>query len=65
MRQRIGLAGIYADALYRMRPETDAGVSRPLSETCPFTLDELLAGHSEVAALIAKLGSSPTLHEGS
>lgn len=59
MRQRIDLADIYADALYRMRTETDANEPPPLPGTCPFALDELLAGHPDVAALIAKLGSSP------
>jgi hypothetical protein len=64
MRQRIDLAGIYADALYRIRTEAEASEPRPLSEACPFALDELLAGHPDVAALVAKLGFSPTLPEG-
>ncbi|HEX3995836.1 MAG TPA: DUF29 domain-containing protein [Acetobacteraceae bacterium] len=43
MRQRLDLADIYADAL-RGLPETNNGVPPlPVPETCPATLDELLA----------------------
>jgi len=44
MRQRIDLAGIYADAL-RGLPETMDGVQPlPVPNVCPVTLDELLSG---------------------
>ncbi len=56
MRQRIGLDGLYAKALRRARATTDdAGVPCPMPGTCPFTLDELLAG--DIATLVAKLGN--------
>ncbi len=55
MRQRIGLDDLYAKALRRARAEDDASTPRPLPETCPFTLDELLAG--DVAGLVAQLSS--------
>jgi hypothetical protein len=42
MRQRIDVAGLYADALAAM-PETVDGVPpRPVPDACPVTLDELL-----------------------
>lgn len=57
MRQRIGLGELYAKALRRAQTSQDVtGTPRPLPETCPLTLDELLAGN--VAALVAKLGSA-------
>jgi len=56
MRQRSGLDGLYAKALRRARATTDdAGVPCPLPGTCPFTLDELLAG--DITMLVAKLGN--------
>jgi hypothetical protein len=43
MRQRLDVAGIYADAL-RGLPETNNGsLPQPVPEACPVTLDELLA----------------------
>lgn len=43
MRQRIDLAGLYADALAAL-PETIDGLAPlPVPDTCPVTLDELLA----------------------
>jgi hypothetical protein len=43
MRQRLDLAGLYADAL-RGLPETSDGLPPlPVPEACPVTLDELLA----------------------
>ena len=43
MRQRIGLAGLYADAL-RGLPETmDGQPPLPVPKACPVTLDELLS----------------------
>lgn len=43
MRQRIDLAGLYAKAL-RATPETiDGQPPLPVSQSCPMTLDELLA----------------------
>ena len=54
MRQRIGLEALYAKALRRALEATDdADVPRPLPNTCPFSLDELLAGG--LAELAAKL----------
>ena len=46
MRQRIGLDALYAKALRRAPEATnDAGAPRSLPDSCPFTLDELLAGN--------------------
>lgn len=59
MRQRIDLNDLYAGALRRARAAEDvSGTPRPLPETCPFALHELLAG--DVAALAAKL--APASH---
>ena len=45
MGQRIDLRDLYAKALRRAREATDVtGTPRPLPQTCPFTLQELLAG---------------------
>ena len=43
MRQRIDLAGLYADALAGLPETMDNQAPLPASEPCPFTLDELLA----------------------
>jgi hypothetical protein len=43
MRQRIDLADIYATALDAMPESVDGQAPQPVPETCPFTLDELLA----------------------
>ena len=43
MRQNIDLAGIYADALKALPDTMDGQPPQPLSQTCPMTLDELLA----------------------
>ena len=59
MRQRIDLDELYAKALHLARAATDAtGEPRLLAEACPFTLNELLAGRPDVAALVTKLGSA-------
>ena len=59
MRQRIDLDELYAKAMHLARAATDAtGEPRLLAEACPFTLNELLAGRPDVAALVAKLGSA-------
>ncbi|HTB38552.1 MAG TPA: DUF29 family protein [Reyranella sp.] len=42
MRQKIDLAGIYADALSALPTRMDDQPAQPLSPTCPMTLDELL-----------------------
>jgi hypothetical protein len=42
MRQRIDLAGLYADALAATPETLDGQAPLPLPETCPVTLDELL-----------------------
>jgi len=53
MCQRIDLDALYAKALRQVR----AGENPPgLRETCPFTLDMLLADDVDVGALIARLG---------
>lgn len=58
MRQRIGLDDLFGEAAVRARAAAeDIGVTaRALPETCPFTLDELLAG--DVAGLLAELASA-------
>ena len=44
MRQKFDLAGLYADAVRAVRAETDeSGTPLPLSDMCPFTLEQLLA----------------------
>ena len=43
MRQNIDLAGIYADALKALPDTMDGQPPQPVSQTCPMTLDELLA----------------------
>jgi len=44
MRQRISLDALYWKALHQVRAETQDGrLTRALPETCPFTLDDLLA----------------------
>ena len=56
MRQRIELDALYARALSLAREVADANDgSRPLPDTCPFALEDLLGGHFDVAALVAKL----------
>ena len=52
MRQRIGLADLYADALYQVRAGADDTVEpHPLPKVCPFTLDDLLNGRPDIARL--------------
>ena len=52
MRQRIGLEELYAKALHLAQRATDAGgETRPLPETCPFALDDLLAVRPDLAEL--------------
>ena len=61
MRQRIDLAGLYADALYQAQAGADdAAPVRKLPEACPFVLDELLAGRPDVVKLIAGLDGGRT-----
>lgn len=56
MRQRIDLAELYADALFELQARTDdTGQPLSLPQTCPFTLDDLLPGRPDIAALVAKL----------
>jgi hypothetical protein len=43
MRQRIDLAGLYADALAAIPTTVDNQAPQPLPQTCQTTLDELLA----------------------
>lgn len=59
MRQRIDLADIYADALHAVQGRTnDSGEPLSLPNTCPFTLNDLLAVRPDVGALAAKLSTS-------
>lgn len=54
MRQRINVAELYAASIRRvLRLSDESGPARPLPDTCPFALDELLAG--DVLTLAAKL----------
>ncbi len=54
MRQRIDVADLYAWSLKRAgRTRKDAGEPRSLPETCPFTLDDLLA--RDIEALLSRL----------
>jgi hypothetical protein len=43
MRQRIDLAGIYADARKALPERMDGQPPQPVPDTCPVTLDELLS----------------------
>ncbi len=43
MRQKIDVAGLYSDALRALPVIMDGQAPLPLQETCPVTLDELLA----------------------
>ena len=43
MRQRLDLAGLYADALAALPSSIDGRPPQPMSATCPMTLDELLS----------------------
>ena len=61
MRQRIDLAELYADAVYQTR---NGNRMAPPLETCPFVLDDLLAGRPELAELVAKLGGATTASNG-
>ena len=59
MRQRMDLADLYADALYEVRAGSDdADLPRPLPETCPFVLNDLLAVRPDVTELAARLDNS-------
>lgn len=42
MRQRIDMADLYADALYRMPESMDGQPPLPVPTTCPVTMDDLL-----------------------
>jgi hypothetical protein len=48
MRQRIDLAGLYADALAATPETLDGQAPLPLPETCPVTLDELLGSRERM-----------------
>ena len=59
MRQRIDPSDIYGTALVQVRSgASDTAPPRPLAETCPFALDELLAKPPDVSALSAKLAQA-------
>jgi hypothetical protein len=44
MRQRIDIAALYAEALYRLPDTIDGEPPLPVAQTCPVTLDDLLEG---------------------
>jgi len=59
MRQRIDLGDVYGTALIQFRSgANDPAPPRPLAETCPFGLDELLAKPPDISALSAKLAKA-------
>lgn len=59
MRQRIDLAELYADALFELQARSDdTGQPLSLPQTCPFTLDDLLPGRPDTAALVATLSTA-------
>ena len=43
MRQKIDVAGIYADALQALPNSMDGQAPLPVPQECPVTLDELLS----------------------
>ena len=53
-RQRIDLAELYADALYRTGATPGNGPTSPPA-TCPFTLDDLVALRPDITRLAARL----------
>jgi hypothetical protein len=44
MRKRIDIADLYAKALRIMPEQNDGQPALPVTQVCPVTLDELLAG---------------------
>ncbi|MBV8613915.1 MAG: DUF29 family protein [Acetobacteraceae bacterium] len=58
MRQRIDLAGLYADALYEVRAGADDAEPRLLPTACPFTPDDLLAERSAIARLMGRVSAA-------
>lgn len=64
MRQRIDLGELYAKALYLMHEEINtSSEARPLPETCPFTLDELLSMQPDVASPTTKIKQTSTMDD--
>ncbi|MBC7799586.1 MAG: DUF29 domain-containing protein [Gemmatimonadaceae bacterium] len=55
MRQRIDLDDLFADASGRVRRRLASPPVRPLPETCPYTLDDLLVPEPDIDALTARL----------
>lgn len=56
MRQRIDIASLYAVAVRRVVGSSDEyGPLRPMPETCPYGLDELLADNPDIAVLVRRL----------
>ena len=59
MRQRIDVADLYGDALSVLRSGLErSDPPREWPAACPFTLDELLAERSDLAAFAAKLSKA-------
>ncbi len=59
MRQHIDLDDLYRRALKQLRSATDdSGEPRPVPETCPFVLNDLLAAEANVQTLVQKLGAA-------
>ncbi len=57
MRQRIDLAELYADALYRTGATPGNGPDCP-PRTCPFVLDDLVAIRPDITLLAARLADA-------
>jgi hypothetical protein len=59
MRQRIDVDALYRKALRQLRAEAQYGPGPMLPDTCPFTLDALLADAADPADLAALLSIAP------
>jgi hypothetical protein len=55
MRQRIAIDALYRKALRQVRAQAHYGSAPDLPETCPFTLDALLAEDADLTDLVALL----------
>ncbi|MBV9537592.1 MAG: DUF29 domain-containing protein [Acidisphaera sp.] len=59
MRQRIDLAGLYADALRQVRAEAGVELGAALPPACPYGLDDLLDPEADIATLVHALAGGP------
>jgi hypothetical protein len=55
MRQHIDLADIFAELREGALRDSPAALAAALPQTCPFTLDDLLANRADLDALLGKL----------